>query len=129
LKFKVIINHKPQLGAFSSLIIALNQIRNNSDVFVLPIDVPLISATKVNLLVNAKSLVSIPTYNCKGGHPVKLHPIFWESLKQIDLESNDARLDYQIKKIEKKHIEYIEVNDKNVILNLNTPKLWNDYLQ
>ncbi|NOQ91584.1 MAG: NTP transferase domain-containing protein, partial [Flavobacteriaceae bacterium] len=125
LKLKVVINDKPQLGTFSSIVTALNQIKTKDDVFVLPIDVPLISVGEIQKLHKVDSLVTIPSCKNKGGHPVKLQYEFWDKLRQINLESNEARLDYQIKKIDKKHIELISVSDKNALLNLNTPNEWN----
>ena len=129
LKLKVLINDKPQLGAFSSIITALNQIKTKNDVFILPIDVPLVSGVGIQKLHKTNSLITIPIYKNEGGHPVKLQYEFWEKLKKINLESNEARLDYQIKKINKKHIELISVSDKNVILNLNTPNEWDEFLK
>ncbi len=128
-KLKVLINDKPQLGTFSSIVTALNQIKTKNDVFVLPIDVPLISIGEIQRLHKVDSLVTIPSYKNKGGHPVKLKYEFWEKLRQINLESNEARLDYQIKKIDNKHIELINVSDINVKLNLNTPNEWNKFLK
>lgn len=128
LKIKIVINKKPHLGAFSSLVLALKCVLNKKSVFVLPIDVPLIKRSELIKLTMSNTLVTVPEYKGKKGHPVRLNYNFWKLLPKLDLEAMDARLDFQIKKINKKFVTLYKVNDKESVLNLNTTEEWDDFL-
>ena len=76
-----------------------------------------------------ENLIVIPKCNDKNGHPVKLAPQIWNELLKIDINSEEARLDCQIKKVSNTRIAYLSVLDSSVIKNLNTLFLWDSYLK
>ena len=126
---KVIINQQPELGAFSTLQTVLTKIEKDSEVLVQPIDIPLLNVKELQNLVAIENLVVIPTFNGKNGHPVKLAPEFWNELLNIDITSEEARLDFQIKKESNPSITYLNVFDVNITQNINTLRDWDIYLK
>ncbi len=128
LNINIIINKHPELGTFSTLQTVLKSLKSNEDVLINPIDIPVLNFTDCNKIVELKNRVVIPSYKNKKGHPVKLSHSFWKPLINVDLQSEDARLDYQIKKLLENNISYITVDDASVIKNLNTKTEWNSFL-
>ena len=128
LKIRVVINKNPYLGPFSSIIEALNRLETKSEVFILPVDVPLMDKNELETLRHSPSQINIPEYKNKKGHPVKLSYDFWKDLKQIDLKAKDARLDHQIKNMDQKDVCIVTVNDPQAVLNLNTSEMWANFL-
>lgn len=128
LTINIVINKHPELGTFSTLQSVLKGLKNKEDIIINPIDIPILNFTDFNNIIELKNTVVIPSFKNKKGHPVKLSYSFWNQLIKIDLQSEDARLDYQIKKLSKKSISYITVDDASVIKNLNTKAEWNSFL-
>ncbi len=126
---KIVINYKPQLGSFSTLLTVLREINIISNVVVQPIDVPLPNKQSLITIINENNTIVIPKCNDKNGHPVKLKPKFWKPLLKIDLSLNDARLDTQIKQFKKVSITFVKVLDNSVYQNINTKEKWNSYLE
>ncbi|MBT4791957.1 MAG: NTP transferase domain-containing protein [Halobacteriovoraceae bacterium] len=134
LEVKTLINKAPERGSFSSLqeaispVLALNQ---STGAFLLPIDVPCPSKkTWLQLCPKtstSKPMANIPIFENKGGHPVYLNNLFLKKLSLIPTESEDARLDYQIDKLESQ--TRIHIDDNNILFNLNDKKAWEDFLK
>jgi len=124
LQIRVVINTQPQLGAFSTLQKALKQLKRESDVLICPIDVPVLKASELTKLINTKAKIVKPVYKNKSGHPVKISPKFAEQLLRYP---NTGRLDTIILKEAKKDIVKVICNDKQVVMNLNSPKNWKNY--
>ncbi|MFT4576031.1 MAG: CTP:molybdopterin cytidylyltransferase MocA [Vicingaceae bacterium] len=127
-KIRVVINLSPEFGLFSTLQSVLKQVDTNQHVFILPVDVPLFNKKEQKKLSNQECLIVIPKYKEKKGHPIKITSEFWQSLLNIDLSDKNARLDYQIKKINPSEISFVEVSDGLCIQNLNTPKDWQAFI-
>ena len=130
-KIRVALNQTPEFGLFSTLqnvLSLLNFEGGNNTVLVLPIDVPLLNAKEQEKLIFDEQLISIPTYNNKKGHPVKLTSKFWKLLLNLNLTDEDSRLDIQIKKRNASEISLVEMNDASIIKNLNTPKDWQEFI-
>ncbi len=127
-KITVIINSSPEFGLFSTIKAVLQKINVKKELFVLPVDVPLFSKENQQQLIDNKSPITIPKFEHKNGHPIKLHSSFWKTLLTVDIKNNEARLDYQIKK-EASITSYVDVTDASCILNLNTPKDWQLFIK
>lgn len=125
---KVIINPQPELGSFSTLQFALKNIDSTQDVLLNPIDVPCAKTEELTKVLGSNSNVTLPTYKAKNGHPIKLKPSFWNRLINLDINSEQARLDIQIKSLKQSEISYISVEDSSIIKNLNTPSDWKQYI-
>ena len=64
-------------------------------------------------------LITIPTHNGKGGHPIILSPTLLDELRQIDEES------FGIKAVVQRHLEAtrrVEMDSPEVLWDLNTPE-------
>jgi len=111
-----------KLGPFSSLITGLRQIPHQHGLWILPIDCPSPSPTTWEMLFAQQGPVIKPTYQGQGGHPVFLSTGIIKKLLQVNLNSPDARLDRQLKKLNPQQITRVPVDDRKVSLNLNTPE-------
>jgi len=125
IKLKVILNNKPQLGSFSTLKKALKVVEDPNDVLVCPIDVPLLNAAELKKIISTKSSVVKPTYEGKSGHPIKVDAKF---VKHLTDQPFSSRLDTLILKIPSKDISKVISSDEQIVMNLNCPKDWKNYI-
>lgn len=117
LKESFVLNEFVEKGPFFSLQLGLLKAINHSKAyFILPVDVPT-SPSIWKLCENFNDEVLIPTFNEKGGHPVLISKQFGNQLLNVSIDSEDARLDHQIKKV--KSIR-LEINDPLIIKNFNS---------
>ncbi|MDX1829890.1 MAG: NTP transferase domain-containing protein [Lutibacter sp.] len=128
LTINILINKNPEFGTFSTLQTVLKSLKNKEDVLINHIDIPILNPNDFNKIIELKNTVVIPSFKNKKGHPVKLSYSFWKQLIKVDLQSEDARLDYQLKKLPEKSISYVLVNDSSITKNLNTKKDWISFL-
>ena len=135
----VAINPAPERGQFSSLQCGLQEWlkqkhqKNSSNlslsqsqdaVFILPVDVPCPQSDvwlKLLLARSAQTMVCIPQHKGHGGHPVLISPKFAAHLLQIPIESDNARLDTQIRLLAADSVANVAVSDPKVVANINTP--------
>ncbi len=129
LNINIVLNKTPELGSFSTLQVVLEQIPTNSDILINPIDIPLLKTKELQKIIDEKSMIVIPNFNKKNGHPIKFKYKFWEQLMNLNPSHNKARLDIQIKNKNSKDISYITVNDASILENLNTPSDWKVFLK
>ena len=125
LQLKVIQNTNPQLGAFSTLKNVLKAIDKINDVLICPIDVPVLQAFELTKLINTKGLIVKPVYQNKSGHPIKINAQFVVHLLEC---LNTSRLDLLISNVPEKDVDKVICRDKQVNMNLNSPKDWKNYL-
>lgn len=125
---RIVINHQPEYGAFSTLQIVLDKVDTNATILVQPIDVPLVNIQNLDSIIKEINTIVIPECDSMNGHPVKLKPEFWNTLLSIDISSKEARLDVQIKGRDISIITYVRVTDNSVYHNINTINNWNNYL-
>jgi CTP:molybdopterin cytidylyltransferase MocA len=126
-KVSVVINPQPELGPFSTLQEVLLTIKNKKNILVTPIDVPLADNKTQELIISSNSLITMPMFEVKKGHPVYLKHEFWKTLLEIDSNDSEARLDKQIKKRNASEISLVKVSDASCIQNLNTPTDWREF--
>lgn len=129
LAISIVINKTPELGSFSTLQTVLKEIDTSKNILINPIDIPLLNSEEFEQLISITNEIVIPNFEGKNGHPVKMSPSFWRTLKTIDVTSTKARLDVQLKKINPVKISNIEVLDRVILYNLNTKPVWNSYLK
>jgi CTP:molybdopterin cytidylyltransferase MocA len=97
--------------------------RGGGGAFILPIDVPCPGKEAFENLTAAfhDSIDAvIPQYQSKGGHPVLLSAGFLQRLTEVPHSSPDARLDLQIQALPVKRITFVPVENKNILLNMNS---------
>lgn len=121
---QVVINKQANLGTFSTLQSVLKQVKQQQDILVLPIDVPLLNSVALHKIMGIRSKVVIP--NCKGknGHPVKLSYNLWKTFLTLHPFDAKSRLDIQIKQRATSEISIVKVEDCAILKNLNTPENW-----
>jgi CTP:molybdopterin cytidylyltransferase MocA len=133
-KLKVSINSTPEKGSFSSLQkgISSSLDENSFPAYIKPIDVPMPDLEvweNLNTALSFENSVIIPSYRKRSGHPVLLSHEFMSSLVKLNPSNPQSRLDSQIQRLQSSKIVYVEVDDPNITLNLNTPNQWNNFLK
>lgn len=129
IKVKVVINTTPELGSFATIQTVLNIIPKNKSVFLNPIDIPILNFKELKKLIDAQNKIVLPNFEGKNGHPIKLSPVFWNTLLLLNRSKSDTRLDLEIKKVHANYITKIEVKDPCILKNLNTKSDWLEYLK
>ncbi|MBF4473238.1 NTP transferase domain-containing protein [Flavobacterium sp. HJJ] len=124
IKIRVIINKSPELGSFSTLQTVLQQIPKNKSVLINPIDIPILNTAELQSIIGTQNQIVLPNFEGKNGHPIKLHPDFWNPLLRLDPADKNSRLDFEIKKTNPSGITTITVTDSSILKNLNTPEDW-----
>ncbi|HSD07076.1 nucleotidyltransferase family protein [Flavobacterium sp.] len=129
IKIRIIINQNPELGSFSTLQNVLQQIPKNKSVLINPIDVPIVNTAELHKIIETQNQIVLPNFEGKNGHPIKLHPDFWNQLLLLDPTNKNTRLDLEIKKMNPSAVTTIPVSDSCIIKNLNTQENWIEYLK
>lgn len=120
----LLVNPRPELGPFSSLVTGLRSVSIKNGVFVLPIDVPAPPGKVWSNLSTALAQVAVPTHLGRAGHPVLLGHEFIKTICNIPLNSLSARLDHQISQLPETAVARIHCEDSEVLMNLNSPADW-----
>jgi CTP:molybdopterin cytidylyltransferase MocA len=121
----LIVNPNPENGRFSSIKLGLSATGCSQPVFLSNCDAPYLSDTILYSL--QECLVgfdlSIPTYKSKGGHPVLISSAIARRIVDFPLR------DFDFKEFLKQFRQNrIEVNEKQILLNINTPEDYKAYL-
>ncbi len=124
----VVPNHFPDSGRFFSLKLGLSKLNNTSFCFVQDVDNPFVTEALLKLLFKNKNEngYSAPYHTSlsadgktevkSGGHPVLL------SKKIIDFIKNTKQDNLNLKEVIQKFDKTpVEVSDKNILVNINTP--------
>ncbi len=102
-------------GMFHSIQKGCNEV-NAPTFFITPGDCPLVKKETVQLIAKHEGNVIIPSFNYKGGHPIKLS----SEVKQKILETNPgSNLRVVLGGYEK---TYINVDDPGVLMDVDTPE-------
>ncbi|MEH7503028.1 nucleotidyltransferase family protein [Neobacillus drentensis] len=112
-QIKFVYNEDFNQGMFTSIQRGCNEV-NAPTFFITPGDCPLVKIETIQLIANHKGNVVIPSFNYKGGHPIKLS----SEVKQKILETNpESNLRMVLNGYEK---EYINVDDPGVLMDVDT---------
>lgn len=129
LSVTIVINKTPELGSFSTLQTVLKKIDTSKNVLLNPIDIPLLNSKALEQLISTNNEIVSPSFQGKNGHPIKMAHCFWSNLTTVDLHHKDARLDFQLKKVNPAKISIIEVSDRAILYNLNTKSAWDSFIK
>jgi molybdenum cofactor cytidylyltransferase len=114
-QIKFVYNENFDQGMFLSIQKACNEV-NAPTFFLTPGDCPLVKKETVQLLAKHKGNVVIPSFDYKGGHPIKLS----SEVKQKILETNpESNLRVVLDGYEK---QYMNVDDAGVLMDVDTPE-------
>ncbi|MCQ6281325.1 NTP transferase domain-containing protein [Bacillus sp. EB600] len=114
-QMKFVFNENFSQGMFRSVQKGCNEV-NTPTFFLTPGDCPLVKKETVQLLAKHTGNVVIPSFNDKGGHPIKLSSEVKEKILETNPKSN---LRVVLSGYEKK---YIHVDDPGVLLDVDTPE-------
>jgi molybdenum cofactor cytidylyltransferase len=125
-----IVNENYQKGQLSSIQTVIKNIPKEVDaILVCPIDRPLVSSGLVqNLLsefIKSKPPVVIPIYDAKRGHPIIFSSSVFPELMRAPLDIGARAVVWA------HHNEVVEVptNEEGVLINIDTPELYEKYIQ
>ncbi|MCU6599567.1 nucleotidyltransferase family protein [Peribacillus frigoritolerans] len=114
-QIKFVYNENFDQGMFHSIQKGCNEV-NAPTFFITPGDCPLVKKETVQLLAKHKGNVVIPSFDYKGGHPIKLS----SEVKQKILETNpEGNLRVVLDGYEK---QYMNVDDAGVLMDVDTPE-------
>ncbi|MEH6995609.1 nucleotidyltransferase family protein [Neobacillus drentensis] len=114
-QIKLVYNENFNLGMFSSIQKGCSEVKAGTS-FITPGDCPLVKKETVQLVAEHNGNVVIPSFNYKGGHPIKLSC----EVKQKILETNPAsNLRVVLDGYDK---TYITVDDPGVLKDVDTPE-------
>lgn len=114
-QIKFVYNENFNQGMFHSIQKGCNEV-NAPTFFITPGDCPLVKKETVQLLAKHKGNVVIPSFDYKGGHPIKLS----SEVKQKILETNpESNLGVVLGGYEK---QYMNVDDAGVLMDIDTPE-------
>ncbi|MFP5105845.1 nucleotidyltransferase family protein [Neobacillus sp. C211] len=112
-QIKLVYNENFNQGMFTSIQKGCSEV-NAPTFFITPGDCPLVKKETVKLIAKHKGKVVIPSFNYKGGHPIKLS----SEVKQKIIETNsESNLRAVLGGYEKK---YINVDDPGVLMDVDT---------
>lgn len=129
INLRIVVNQNPQLGAFSTMQAVLQETPKHKSVLINPIDIPILNTTELQNIIAEQNQIVLPNFGGKNGHPIKLHPEFWNPLLLLNPTDENSRLDLEIKKVNPSKITTLSVTDTSIIKNLNTSNDWLSYLK
>jgi molybdenum cofactor cytidylyltransferase len=114
-QIKFVYNEDYNQGMFRSIQKGCNEVTDPT-FFMTPGDCPLVKNETIQLLAKQSGNVVIPSFNYKGGHPIKLSSEVKQKILEINPESN---LRAVLNSYERK---YVNVDDPGVIMDMDTPE-------
>jgi molybdenum cofactor cytidylyltransferase len=125
----LVVNPHPEMGQFSSLRVGLQEILNHGRdaAIVTLVDRPPAKAETIQMLLSAfakdnDKWAAVAEYQGKHGHPIVIAREMIEAFLRADPNTTARDVEHS----NQQHIEYVPVDDPNVIANINTPE---DYQQ
>ena len=122
-----LINEDWRNGQFSTLSMMSQEFNSSSPVWMLPVDCYLPNKELLVKLEKEKdlhSLVVIPTFEGRRGHPIIIDGSLRQTFQNYDVKNQASRLDYIIRSLNDNKVKLIEVSDPKVLTNLNYPHNW-----
>ena len=112
-QIKFVYNENFNQGMFTSIQKGVSEVKAPT-FFITPGDCPLVKRETVQLIAEHKGNVVIPSFNHKGGHPIKLSGEVKQKILETHPESN---LRTVLSGFEK---EYLNVDDPGVMMDVDT---------
>jgi molybdenum cofactor cytidylyltransferase len=114
-QIKFIYNEDFDQGMFSSIKKGCSEVKAET-FFITPGDCPLVKKETVQLIAEHNGIVVIPSFNYKGGHPIKLTGVVKQKILETNPESN---LRVVLSGYDK---TYVNVKDYGVLMDVDTPE-------
>lgn len=125
---KILINHHPEHGMLSSILIGLKEIESSrSGFFLCPIDYPMVLKETYHKLLlahqsNPDQIIK-PAFKNQSGHPIVFPKNLTQALQQAPLNQGARLVTRQNAHLTK----IIRVEDSGILININTPQLYHQY--
>lgn len=130
LDVRFIINENYQKGQLSSIQAAIKSVPKDCDaIMICPIDRPLVSNGLLQKLTSEfmkrKSPVVIPIFDAKRGHPIIFSSSLFPELLRAPIDVGARAVVWA------RHNEVVEVQteEEGILLNIDTPELYEKYIQ
>jgi molybdenum cofactor cytidylyltransferase len=122
----LVVNPEPGRGQFSSLQVGLQDVLNHGRdaAMVTLVDRPPVGKATIQILRDAFEAASlniwaaVPEFSGKHGHPYLVGREMMEAFLRVPATSVARDIEHQLQE----HIQYVEVDDPLVALNVNTPE-------
>ena len=107
----IVTNKDYEKGMFSSVLTGVKETKE--DFLVLPGDCPFVSSETIKKILNGNGDIRYPMYQNQEGHPLYISKKYKEELLSFGLDNNLKMFR------DSKNCEIINVEDKNIAINLN----------
>ncbi len=107
----IVYNKDYEKGMFSSILTGVKETKE--DFLIIPGDCPFISGDTYKKILSSKEDIRYPRYHNEDGHPLYISKKYKEELLNFGLDSNLKMFR------DSKKCEIINVEDKNIVMNLN----------
>jgi len=129
LELDILLNYRYKEGQLSSLKEGLRNLATGStEVLVWPVDQPLVKTETVQVLLESyhrnKNHVTIPVFQSKHGHPVLYDAVAIHSVLRL----SSAQTARDLQKIYEKEIDYVNVDDPGILVDIDTPEDYKKYI-
>ncbi len=129
LELDILFNYRYKEGQLSSLKEGLRNLATGlTEVLVWPVDQPLVKTVTVKVLLESyrskKNHVTIPVFDSKHGHPV----IYDSAAIYSALRMSSTQTAKELQKIFEKEIDFIEVADPGIVVDIDTPEDYKKYI-
>jgi molybdenum cofactor cytidylyltransferase len=122
----LVVNPDPGRGQFSSLQVGLHEVLNHGRdaAMVTLVDRPPVGAPTIQTLQNAfeaadqNTWAIVPEFSGKHGHPYLVGRSMIEAFLRASATSNAREVEH----VHREHIQYVQVDDPLVAVNINTPE-------
>lgn len=120
-----VLNNHLNRGRFYSLKLGLGVCKLQHPVFIQNIDNPFVDQNLLKGLINnlQDDIWVVPSFNQKSGHPILLSSFI---AKKLLNEFSDESVLYEVLKLY--GCQKVEVSNPNILLNINTPEDYKDFL-
>lgn len=129
-KGKIIVNKAWEQGQLSSIIAGLHKINQKEcdGVLICPVDHPMSSASLIKSLIaglnDSKKKIIIPTHNGRRGHPIIIPKNLFDELRNAPLHIGMRAVVHA----HKDEICEVPTEEKNVLINIDTPEDYQRYI-
>lgn len=120
-KVEVVYNEDFPKGMFSSVKKGISSVKAER-FFLSPGDYPFINKEVCTKLIGCTEEIVIPSFSKKGGHPILLRSSL---IEEILLEDEDSNLKVFLNK---KHRTYVDVEDKGILIDVDTEEEYKKYI-
>lgn len=120
---RIVINARPELGRFNSLLIGMGFVKAGSHVFFQNVDNPFVDLLLLKEMIAQKDRaeVVVPMFSGVTGHPVLIGPLLCKAMAGCD--DPEMRIDQFLKKFS---FFEVESSDRSILVNINTLSDYNN---